>query len=215
MEVQYELQGFGIPLQSFPVKSDGTFRLKDHASWLTARQSQEDFRKESVVVVPGHADVLFGKGKLLQSHMGNLRFSNILAEEIDHYLGSPRVVRTVIAKDVVDRLTQVGARFLRQDDYGVWEEVDERTALDKVGHGFRNRKPAAPRKGVVRVRPSQEPPLPDATSRILSAKTLQPQTTDSHPYAAQKRSRFNDQDDGRREVDCAKLLSDAPSPVIQ
>lgn len=219
VEVQYELQGFGIPLRSLPVNSEGTFRTKEHINWIKTCQAQEVSRisiggGRSRIVIPSHVDILFGKGKTLQSHVGNLRFANLLEEQMDRYMGAKRTEKVAIAKEVISRLTEGGGRFLRQDKDGVWEPVDERTAVDKVGHGFRNRKPTTPIKKTASSTPTSKPPIDkrpvspsDESSQASPSISMQSRTSQtivSHPYVAHKRSKFDDhQDEGG--VPCSPL----------
>eukprot|EP00934_Nitzschia_sp_Nitz4_P009404 Nitzschia sp. Nitz4//scaffold99_size76975//32504//34201//NITZ4_005575-RA/size76975-snap-gene-0.2-mRNA-1//1//CDS//3329560847//9394//frame0 len=145
-EVQYELMSFGIPTQSLPVTSNGTFRKKEYDTFIKSRLAEEKSppsQSETMIVIPSRKDVLFGKGKTTQRRLGNMFFSSVLEERMNDYLAAPRSERVDIQQQVVERIRATGGRFLRQTDAGIWVEVDDAVANDKVGHGFRNRKPVA------------------------------------------------------------------------
>lgn len=149
LEVQYELLGFGIPSSALPFNSDGVIRRKDHLNFLKMRRAQEERIQNGemdleFIIVPSGNDVLFGRGKPVQSHKGNLRLAFLVEEQLGAYLVGGRKEKIAIAKCVHQAMKKDSARFLRQDDDGVYIEVDEKTALNKIEHFFRNRKQSLP-----------------------------------------------------------------------
>ena len=142
-----------------PVSSDGTMRRKDHLKFMKSRQAhemimlrnshfnhhQQPQSTSSGILLPSHMDVLFGRGKLLQMHLGNMKLNHILEEEGRTYFAARREDKARMSYVIVLRMKkEYNTRFLRQlsdKEGGLWIEVDDKIAADKVGHGFRNRKP--------------------------------------------------------------------------
>lgn len=214
LEVQYELQSFGIPLKQLPVNSEGKFRTKEHLAWLRARIIQEQcgrFNRSNTVIVPGHSDILFGRGKALQSHFGNLRFANLLEDEMERYMQAKRNVKLAIANELVARIKQSGGRFLRQDRDGIWEEVDDKVAADKVGHGFRNRKVTPNSAHTTSALAPKRPVSPSDTSS--TASTELPMTVVQPQHVAGKRLRQNSESSGQTSTTSTSTSTSSLAPV--
>ena len=75
-----------------------------------------------------------------------MRYSNLLEENVEAYtFTSKNKDKAKIVQQIIDSVHQDGGRFLRQDRDGMWEEAPLTVATDKIGHGFRNRKPTKPK----------------------------------------------------------------------
>ena len=85
-------------------------------------------------------DVLFGRGKSVVEHDGNSRFRNLVSEYAEEFDKASRHEKTLLTETIVHQIKMSGARFLKRDDGGEWEEVDHETARKKVAHAFRNRR---------------------------------------------------------------------------
>eukprot|EP00934_Nitzschia_sp_Nitz4_P002914 Nitzschia sp. Nitz4//scaffold95_size97785//49428//50956//NITZ4_004668-RA/size97785-augustus-gene-0.99-mRNA-1//1//CDS//3329560475//2904//frame0 len=85
-------------------------------------------------------DVLFGRGKTVVEHPGNLRFRTIVGMKMDEYEAASRLEKTCMTENIVQLVKDSRGRFLKRDDGGDWEEVDDETARKKVAHAFRNRR---------------------------------------------------------------------------
>lgn len=85
-------------------------------------------------------DVLFGRGKTVVEHPGNVRFRSIVGLQMDEYEMATRLEKSLITEKIVQAIRDSDGRFLKRDDGGEWEEVDQETARKKVGHAFRNRR---------------------------------------------------------------------------
>jgi hypothetical protein len=150
VEAQYELLGYGIPTNMLPLDGDGAVRRKEHWNFLKMRMAQEERIRNGdkdmkLIIVPCGKDVLFGRGKPKQTHLGNLRLAYLVEEQLRAYFEGGRKDKVRIANSIYQTMTMDSVRFLRQDDEGVYVEVDERTALDKIEHFFRNRKHSLPK----------------------------------------------------------------------
>ena len=100
--------------------------------------SLDSVTSSSFVIQPN--DVLFGRGKTVVEHPGNIRFRKIVGMQMDQYEAASRLEKTCITEKIVQTIHESDGRFLKRDVGGDWEEVDQETARKKVGHAFRNRR---------------------------------------------------------------------------
>eukprot|EP00339_Tiarina_fusa_P026309 CAMPEP_0117083640 /NCGR_PEP_ID=MMETSP0472-20121206/58883_1 /TAXON_ID=693140 ORGANISM="Tiarina fusus, Strain LIS" /NCGR_SAMPLE_ID=MMETSP0472 /ASSEMBLY_ACC=CAM_ASM_000603 /LENGTH=579 /DNA_ID=CAMNT_0004812337 /DNA_START=121 /DNA_END=1861 /DNA_ORIENTATION=+ len=138
----YKLQTFGLPTEALPVTADGEPKNKSHRQWLKTRSKQESdpqFRSDLFIVVPNRLDVLFGRGKPIQEHFGNIRYHSLLDYYQNAYERSKKFEKMQISQRVVDTVHAFVGRFLKQEGSG-WVEVDDLVARDKVSHAFRTRR---------------------------------------------------------------------------
>eukprot|EP00539_Tryblionella_compressa_P007001 CAMPEP_0178772550 /NCGR_PEP_ID=MMETSP0744-20121128/22612_1 /TAXON_ID=913974 /ORGANISM="Nitzschia punctata, Strain CCMP561" /LENGTH=536 /DNA_ID=CAMNT_0020429255 /DNA_START=202 /DNA_END=1812 /DNA_ORIENTATION=- len=83
-------------------------------------------------------DILCGRGAPISRHDGNLRMHRIVSEYRERYLNSSRNDKAVLIHEVIGRVKQDGARFLkRMGNSDLWVEVDNETVYDKVSHALR------------------------------------------------------------------------------
>jgi hypothetical protein len=76
---------YGIPIDTLPFTDGAECKVKPHLQWLQTRRKQEQTALPPGVprvVIPGRFDVLFGRGKPMQEHHGNL----VRSEELENYL---------------------------------------------------------------------------------------------------------------------------------
>ena len=137
------LFGFGIP--DMKMKSDKTLPLEGHLEWIKQRRKQEEEGVEHVLV-PQRFDVLFGRGKRIPTHTGNLRAGHLVEMHREEYEAVGRVEKTRIAEKIVQMVKESNGRFLKQDGCG-WLEVSDEAARDKVSHFFRRLRSVATSKG--------------------------------------------------------------------
>ena len=87
-------------------------------------------------VSPDHSDkdVLLGRGRDIQNHIGNVRFRDFLILHQDEYDDAPRNQRREIACNLYNALKADGIRFLQKADNGSgWEEVSAVEGEKKIG----------------------------------------------------------------------------------
>jgi hypothetical protein len=159
IECQYALLSFGIPAKEImSVNANGVLQRKVHWNFLKARKTQEGLIRrgimnhQTVIVVPARMDVQFGRGQMIQHHVGNMRLAHLIEENGEIYKATiNRIRKRAIANSILDMIKLEGGRFLRQDKDGLWEVVHGKEASDKVTHGFRNRnrKPARKIKSAI------------------------------------------------------------------
>ena len=149
-DISYQLSTFGVPADAVPITEDGEVKVKTFRSWVKARKSQEDGQKgqkqssEGTIVLPTRVDVLYGRGKPIQDHVGNLRYHALLEYYHSSYEDAKKFQKKQLANRIVSIVHEYGGRFLKQDSHGAgWVEVDETVACDKVSHAFRTRRTVA------------------------------------------------------------------------
>eukprot|EP00980_Cylindrotheca_fusiformis_P030810 scaffold25454_cov127-Cylindrotheca_fusiformis.AAC.1 len=145
-ECQYSLATFGINVADFPVDLNGILKLTNHTKWLERRQIKEhclkmDIVKDGAVDIPCRSDVLLGRGRPFNSHPGNKRLHEIIADFYAKYNQLFRSQKTKLAADIVQMVHEYGGRFLKQDEEtAMWVEVSDLEARNKVAHGFRRKR---------------------------------------------------------------------------
>ena len=148
-EVQHELASFGIHKNAVPVTENGHMIMVHHETWLNLRRKIEQIQAPRMVetntkmaanFTPRPDDVLFGRGKLVGEHPGNTQFRQMVDFYTDKYESSGKVEKTCIAEIIVRAVKDSSACFLKKDEDGLWEEVDDAMARRKVAHAFRNRR---------------------------------------------------------------------------
>lgn len=158
----------GIPHDLIPfTHHDYKIKTKNHLDYLSMRQKAEalDYSfccahggtsllstEETVVAhpvtrpfftdLPSRCDVLLGKGRPIQFSPGNQRLELIVDEYLDKYHDSStsKLEKTALAAEIVRRVKdRLGVRFLSKSS-GIWMEVGDEMARDKVSHMFRHQK---------------------------------------------------------------------------
>ena len=88
---------------------------------------------------PGPTDVIIGRGARAFKHAGNIRFRGILNEYLDDYnAATSNVQKSVIVSKIVSQIRQASPNsggFVKEDDAGMWYQMDDRVAREKVGQG--------------------------------------------------------------------------------
>ena len=144
------LMTFGIPKSAIPLDESCQPNLEFHASWI---QREQDFqatlkgrkrngeRGDDVLLVdlPRNKDVIFGRGKKAQRHVGNLRLRFVLEENLDAYNQADNDGKGQIVASIISSIKAGGGRFLKQVDgnSACWGVVPDRSVRSKIGHDFR------------------------------------------------------------------------------
>jgi hypothetical protein len=110
---------------------------------VTSYSAQQD------IVIPGEFDILLGRGRCFRENPGNVRFNYVIEMHLERYEKMGKIVKQVLAEELVDRLKETGSRFLKKKKSNVdisttdgeeWEIVTDTVAREKVSHSFRNRR---------------------------------------------------------------------------
>ena len=137
-ETDYALQTYGIPTQCIPRDLQKLSDTESHLAWIKRLRVQELSGETSTnaVLVPRRFDVLFGKGKNVSQHTGNLRAAHIASMNRKAYEEAGKFGKTLVAEKIVKLIKESYGRFLKLEEDG-WVEVDGDTARDKISHFFR------------------------------------------------------------------------------
>ena len=120
---------------------DATPFLENQARLLSAKACNNAKSKplgEDFVL--GEFDVLCTRGKQANSHSGNKYFRAIVESYRTQYANvRSKLERTLIVSEIVDLIRSKGNGFVKPDkNTGVWTEVGDLVAREKVGQLFRN-----------------------------------------------------------------------------
>ncbi|CAJ1949909.1 unnamed protein product [Cylindrotheca closterium] len=143
LECQRKLQTFGIPTTVMPLKAADMDHAKEiwkkrlaYEKW-SSNPSHEGNPRPRSVFVPGHLDILLGRGRRCQEHVGNMRLRNLVEDCKPEYDQASRKEKTLISQEIVDNVKKNSHHFLKDEDEG-WVEVDDQVARLKVSHTFRD-----------------------------------------------------------------------------
>ena len=83
-------------------------------------------------------DVLFGRGPSVYGHPGNVTLHNEKMAMQEVYLKMDKADKKKISQQLVDRIHELGGRFLQQDpSFGLWYEVSNGQAREKAAQVLR------------------------------------------------------------------------------
>jgi hypothetical protein len=148
-ELKYTLQTFGIPAATLPIENDGELLMDFHRdSWARRRREErmrsfvvpEDGPSTKTIVradTPKNSDVLLGRERVAQQHLGNFSFRYLIDEYRARYEQANRKEKTALANEIVGVVQSRKGRFLQNDEVG-WVEVDDVVARQKVSSCFRS-----------------------------------------------------------------------------
>jgi len=110
---------------------------QDHKTfWEKRRQLERKYSGLGKVVSPGPFDVLLGRGRLCQEHVGNVRYRQLVLKHKEQYDNASTVHKTSISLMIVNLVKDSSGRFLKDNGDG-WVEVEDKRSRDKVSHSFR------------------------------------------------------------------------------
>eukprot|EP00980_Cylindrotheca_fusiformis_P029224 scaffold22759_cov98-Cylindrotheca_fusiformis.AAC.1 len=152
-ECLYKLVSFGIPVEEFPFTADGGVRLTNHVKWIGKRRKKEAYLHkyppiEGAVDIPSNSDVLWGRGNQIYQHPGNCILRELVETYHDEYNALWKHGKTDLAHRIVSVVHGFSGRFLKLDkESGMWVEVSDSDAREKVAHRFRRNRELALKKG--------------------------------------------------------------------
>ncbi len=95
------------------------------------------------VRVPGHADVLCGRGGGINSHEGNIAFRDLVKKEKERYnVAANKDEKAEISHHVIELVRNRGGRFLTKDADDWWVEIDYAKAMAKTSQALREGAPS-------------------------------------------------------------------------
>ena len=126
---KFALFSFGIPDVGLN-PNDNSLPVKGHLEWIKRRRRLEakaggndtnnNNNNKLMVIVPRRNDVLFGRGKTIATHTGNLRVGHFVDTHRQAYETAGKAEKTRIAEKIVALVKESNGRFLKQgeDDDG-------------------------------------------------------------------------------------------------
>mmetsp|Transcript_70003 Transcript_70003/g.196167 ORF Transcript_70003/g.196167 Transcript_70003/m.196167 type:complete len:342 (-) Transcript_70003:243-1268(-) len=122
------------------MNAHNVIKKTNHNRWIARRKIKESSLQQtgsfSGIDLPNRQDVLIGKGKPIQDHVGNMKFRGIIEEHMAEYIETKRGEKAVVINKVLDAVLASSARFLAKDEQGWWNEVSSKEARDKVSKAF-------------------------------------------------------------------------------
>ncbi len=97
------------------------------------------FRSE-FIECPRHEDCLFGRGRNVMKHPGNVAMRSLLEEKKERYVAAAHQKKSEVAWEVVNDIKMGGGRFLKELDSGLFTPVEDETARKKISIAFRDLK---------------------------------------------------------------------------
>jgi hypothetical protein len=142
-ECQYSLLTFGVPIDMFPITSQGELKRTNHLKWIAKRRVKEshflmDPSSDTFdrIDLPSLRDVLIGKGKPFQRHPGNVHLRTVIGQYLEKYVDAKKRDKPAMFWEVVDIVKKSSGRFLKKDRDGWWIVVTDDEAREKVGKTF-------------------------------------------------------------------------------
>jgi hypothetical protein len=142
VEVVYQLQTFGVQGRILPLTKHGELTVEAHKKWLyRQKRREEDIENVQRVLIPTNKDVLSGRGRGVQEHVGNLRFRQLVAEKQQEYDAHKDLfgAKGRVVDKIIQEILSQGGRFLKDDGIG-WVALKEAEAREKVAMTFRSRR---------------------------------------------------------------------------
>ena len=151
IDILYSLLSYGIPVDMFPSTDGVGVKKRNWNQWIAKYVARD---KELVtnggvfsgVDLPTRNDVLWGKGRPIQHHPGNVQLRQLVEDYLDEYQAVHLLVdKTAIVQKVCSIIRARSGRFLQKDFEGWWRESRNEDAVAKVRKLFQvtNRKAKA------------------------------------------------------------------------
>jgi hypothetical protein len=159
LECTYALKSFGLPTSLLPFTDESELKIDNHKKWIKRRIVKEHVlaRGEifSCIELPHGNDILLGKGKPFQNHLGNQRLQDLAHAYLDEYnQANSKGGKTDVALKILQELVHpsgggpFGGHLLKhwEDEWksGWWEErTDKVELIEKICNtirGVRKRK---------------------------------------------------------------------------
>jgi len=147
----YELNGYGIPVDQFPITETGKIKTTHLKKWIQLRKSVENINSDlgrnysSIIECPRSNDVVFRPSQSVMSHVGNAIFRSLVeSKHYEHSIAATREAKMDITQSVIDDVRRREGRFLVWNDTTWWTEMnDEKQIYAKIAIFFRNSKVSA------------------------------------------------------------------------
>jgi len=196
----YSLLTFGIPREALPITDDGKIVPSEEEKYLKRlEQEQQPTPQELIVIIPGRFDVLLGRQKRCQDHVGNFRYRHLVLSYQDDYENASKHEKTALAEKIVQEVHEKGGHFL-EIYYDAFIEVSDIVARKKVAHAFRSQRRIQSRRRESLNRASAGPVSPltvvsgsdsDASMPMFSNQTVGTKRAGSMEFAPSAKRGFD------------------------
>jgi len=145
MELQYELMGYGIPVNLIPTTGTGTLKTKVFGQWVKSRKLLEAFDKKGDPEIsvkmgcPGVCDVIFrSAGKSCMLNPGNVAFRGTFEQYHSEHMRAGQTEKRNLVWKIVEEIEKKDGRFLVWDKRGWWTPLTDRAEIrNKVAISLR------------------------------------------------------------------------------
>eukprot|EP00532_Pseudo-nitzschia_australis_P012990 CAMPEP_0168209418 /NCGR_PEP_ID=MMETSP0140_2-20121125/2607_1 /TAXON_ID=44445 /ORGANISM="Pseudo-nitzschia australis, Strain 10249 10 AB" /LENGTH=458 /DNA_ID=CAMNT_0008135913 /DNA_START=105 /DNA_END=1482 /DNA_ORIENTATION=+ len=147
-ELQYQLMGYGIPVDILPLSKTGAVKTTTIQQWIRLRtyietptgqafyisddsdsSSLSVSNISSAIECPNLNDVIFRMGRSYKCHPGNVMFRSLIESKLNEHFAGTRKRKAEIAWWVVQDVERRGGRFLKWDNRGWWTEFEDRSEI--------------------------------------------------------------------------------------
>lgn len=151
-QLKHILTTFGMPVDYLPIfGKEGRFNLdlyktrwhhianQERSSAVNLSAGEMDTLALRFVNTPTNADVLMGKGRGVQDHVGNVRFRQLIDQKLPYYELASKSEKTKMAREIIRTVRQDWkGRFLTASDRNWIVMADEAKIRSKVSVCFRD-----------------------------------------------------------------------------
>ena len=129
----------GIPGRALPLTKSGGLTRDKHLAWLKNRRQQEEEAEPNYQnIIVSSNDILMGRGRRSQYHVGNMWLNQKLIENLEEYDASAnRREKKKIVLEIFEKVKSNGGRFLKLSKLDCWEVQSEEACIQKIQHDFR------------------------------------------------------------------------------
>lgn len=119
-----------------------SLNYKSHLILDNDKQKPLEGDSRYIVKNVNNNDVLMGRGGITNSHVGNIRYRQLVQGFQINYLKLPKMKKSSIAKTIVEMIHSRGGRFLMQiHEKKHWVEVEDIRAREKTSQALREKAP--------------------------------------------------------------------------
>ena len=168
MEIQYNLHGYGIPVDQIPITDTGNIKTKNLLQWIRVRKFLEASRNNNngnnnttattvlsdsesscnsggislTIDCPNMNDVIFRGKHAYLSHPGNAMFRGLIESRYaEHNKLTTTDAKVQVTWNIIEEVEKKNGRFLVWDNNGCWKEMRERMQIrTKVAGALKDHK---------------------------------------------------------------------------
>ena len=163
MEIQYHLQGYGIPVDQIPITDTGNIKTKNLHQWIRVRKYLESSRNDpyhaglssdsegsfkptdsmsEYIDCPNMNDVIFRTKHAYLCHPGNATFRGLIESRFhEHFNAKTTDEKVAVTWSIIKEVDRRNGRFLVWDMNGCWKELKDRSLIrTKVAGAMKDHK---------------------------------------------------------------------------